>query len=368
MATVYLHIGAPKTATSTLQNVLASNAQRLLKNGVLYPGSMRSSDAHHVLACDLIEKCQGSQMSDVWYGVQPRGRGWQSLQREIEQHGSALEAVVLSSELFFGQSKSLAAILDEIAHALRDHQVKVVVYLRRQDQMYSSFYNQDVKGMRQWFESAYAFYETHQIFQCNYQEILGIWSQVFGKENIILRPFEPGQWPGGDIVRDFCAAIGTKPLSSRYMDRNESLGSTQLYLKQCLNKIGFDKQLNDSVLKVLARLCPEEPEKPCLYVHRGLYRKYRQQWILVNKALSDDYLQGKPLFNEPIPEPDEVKLYKVNQLKLAGSVQNMVNEFGAGRHEEHRALFAKAALLALAEYDLWYALSEDSKLQLLKWI
>ena len=112
MATVYLHIGAPKTATSTLQNVLASNAQRLLKNGVLYPGSMRSSDAHHVLACDLIEKCQGSKMSDVWYGAQPRGQGWQLLQREIEQYGSALEAVVLSSELFFGQSKSLASILD----------------------------------------------------------------------------------------------------------------------------------------------------------------------------------------------------------------------------------------------------------------
>jgi len=329
---------------------------------------MRSSDAHHVLACDLIEKCQGNQMSDVWYGSQPRGGGWQSLQREIAQHGDTVEKVVLSSELFFGQSKSLASILDEVAHSLREHLVKVVVYLRRQDQLYSSFYNQDVKGMRQWPDSAYAFYETHQIFEIDYQDMLGMWSGVFGKENIIVRPFEPGQWPGGDIVRDFCTAIGIGPLSSRYKDRNESLGSTQLYLKRCLNRIGYDKQLNDDVLKVLARLCPEEPASSCQYIHRGLYRKYRQRWITVNKALADDYLQGKPLFNEPIPEADQVELYKVNQLKLAGSIENMVNVFRSGKYQEYRTLFAKAALLALAEYDLWYTLDSDYHTQLLKWV
>jgi len=198
--------------------------------------------------------------------------------------------------------------------------------------------------------------------------MLGMWSRVFGKEHMIVRPFEPGQWPGGDIVQDFCNVIGIKPLSSRYRDMNESLGSTQLYIKRCLNRIGYDKQLNESVLKVLAGLCPEEPERPCCYVHRGLYRKYRQHWIEVNKALSDDYLQGKPLFKEPIPEPEEVKLYKLNQLKLAGSIQNMVNLFGAGKYGEHRALFAKAALLALAEQDLWYALDQNSHMQLLKWM
>jgi len=328
---------------------------------------MRCSDAHHVLACDLIEKCQGSPMSDVWYGSVPRGQGWQLLQRELEQQKEPVDSVVLSSELFFGQSKSLASILDEIAHALDGHQVKVVVYLRRQDQLYSSFYNQDVKGMRQWPDSAYAFYETHQIFESSYQDTLGTWSKVFGKDNIIIRPFEPGQWPGGDIVQDFCTVIGIAPVASRYRDRNESLGSTQLYLKRCLNRIGFDKQLNDGVLKVLAVLCPEEPANPCQYIHRGLYRKYRQQWLRTNKSLADDYLGGRPLFNEPIPDADEIVLYKVNQLNLAGSIENMVNVFRTGKYAEYRTLFAKAALLALAEYDLWYTLDADYHAQLLKW-
>ena len=44
MATVYLHIGAPKTATSTLQSVLAANYGGLLRGGVLYPQRCRHGD------------------------------------------------------------------------------------------------------------------------------------------------------------------------------------------------------------------------------------------------------------------------------------------------------------------------------------
>ena len=66
MATIYIHIGAPKTATSTLQSTLAGNYRKLLKNGVLYPKEPRHGDAHHLLVCDLIEKYQKIRMPEVW--------------------------------------------------------------------------------------------------------------------------------------------------------------------------------------------------------------------------------------------------------------------------------------------------------------
>jgi hypothetical protein len=366
--TIYLHIGAPKTATSTLQNVLASNAKSLLARGVLYPQSMRSGDAHHVLACDLIENYQGNTMPDVWYGTVPRGEGWQLLRQEIEQHRDKVHSVIVSTELLFGQNRHLQDMLAEMAGHLAGYDVKVVVYLRRQDQLYSSFYNQDVKGMRQWGASAYEFYQTHQIFRSDYHEMLDRWSGVFGKQNIILRPFESGQWPDGDIVRDFCSSLGVKPLSSRYEDRNESLGMTQLYLKRCLNRVGFDKEQNDSIINVLTKICPEEPAKNCLYVHRGLYGQYRKHWEEVNSALSRDYLQGKPLFDEPLPKPGELELYKVNEQALAGFIGYFVNVFGTGKYREHRSLFARAILLALAEHDLWHTLKEAQRKELLGWV
>ena len=138
MAIVYLHIGAPKTATSTLQSMLAGNFEQLLKQGVLYPKLLRHGDAHHTLVADLIQAYQGHTMADLWYGDRTRGEAWQNLQREIEQH-PGIEKIILSSELFFGQTQRLEDMLADIRSRLSEHELKVVVYLRRQDKLYSSF-------------------------------------------------------------------------------------------------------------------------------------------------------------------------------------------------------------------------------------
>ncbi|NQX88614.1 MAG: hypothetical protein HRT77_08105 [Halioglobus sp.] len=368
MPTIYMHIGAPKTATSTLQTVLARKTRTLLKRGVLYPRTLRHAKAHHALVCDLIEKYQGNRMPDAWYGVVPRGEAWQLLREEIEHRPSNVDAVVVSSELFFGQGRYLKEMLQDIALQLEGYTVKVIVYLRRQDQLYSSFYNQDVKGMRQWGASAYEFYETHQMLRSDYHAMLVSWSDAFGKENIVLRPFEVGQWPEGDVVQDFCRCLGMETIASRYKDKNESLGMTQLYLKRCLNRVGFDKEINSQVIEVLTKLCPEEPVKNCLYIHRGLYRQYRERWIAVNEHLSNDYLNGKPLFNEPIPKPPEQVLYAVDEESLVACIRRLMKVFGAGRFRKHRKLFARAGLLALAEYDLWDELEPAQRSVLLGWL
>ena len=368
MATVYIHIGAPKTATSTLQSVLARNYSKLLKNGVLYPRDLRHGDAHHLLVCDLIEKYQGRPMPDIWYGSRPRGEAWSSLHAEIERCGPDVHSVIISTELFFGQNAHIDAMLEEVSSHLEGHEVKVVVYLRRQDQLYSSFYNQDVKGVRQWPYSAYQFYQTHQIFQHDYFSLVGAWGEVFGKDNIVIRPFESGQWLNGDILEDFCAATNTVRLPSAYKDHNESLGLTQLYIKKCLNRVGFDKSENEEVLKVLQKVCPDEPLKGCSYVHRGLYRKYREQWELTNQAIAEEYLHGKPLFERPIPEPEDIELYQINRYCVAGYAQHMFGIFKKGRYRKYRELFAKATLLALADQDLWHCLNKREQQKMMGWI
>ncbi len=367
MATVYLHIGAPKTATSTLQRTLAKNYGRLLKNGVLYPRDLRNGDAHHLLVTDLIEKYQSRPMPDIWYGAHPRGQAWDSLLREIKRHENSINSVIVSSELFFGQTTYIDSMLEDVTDYLQGHEIRVIVYLRRQDQLYSSFYNQDVKGVRHWSHSAYQFYQTHQIFQQDYHQLLNTWSGVFGKKHIIIRPFEPEQWLNGDIVQDFCAAVGTAGLRSKYRENDESLEMTQLYLKRCLNKIGFDKSQNEEVLRILLKVCPEESTPRCQYVHRGLYRKYREQWLRVNRDLSRDYLKQKSLFLQPIPEPEDVEMYKINKYAAAGYAQYMFKIFGKGKYPKYRRLFAKVTVLMLAELDLWHALEPDDRVVLLEW-
>lgn len=368
MATVYLHIGAPKTATSTLQNVLAANYRKLLRNGVLYPQRCRHGDAHHTLICDLIEHYQGHRMPDLWYGERARGEAWQLLLEEIAEKASSVETVVLSSELFFGQSHSLEQMLADIRDRLSGHQLKVVIYLRRQDQLYSSFYNQDVKGVRQWTSSAYQFYQTHQIFQRGYDEILDIWSAALGRDNVLVRPYEPGQWEDGDIVRDFCKLIDIPALAGGQVSHNESLGPGQLYLKQCLNRVGFDKADNHEVVRILLDACPESPLKQCIYIHKGLYRKYRQQWLKVNQRLAREYLGGQPLFNEPITTPEQLTVYEPDSALIGEFLLALFTYFSRARRERHRDLFARAMMLAVAEQNLWQQFGSERRSVVLQWL
>jgi len=368
MAIVYIHIGAPKTATSTLQSILAGNHKKLLKNGVLYPRDFCNGDAHHLLVCDLIEKCQGVRMPDIWYGPRAHGEAWATLTAEIDRHGSDIHSVIISSELFFGQSDSIKSMLDDVFFHLQGHEVRIIVYLRRQDQLYSSFYNQDVKGSRQWTGSAYQFYQTHQIFQQDYHSLLDIWSEVFGRKHIIIRPFEPEQWVNGDIVQDFCVAANTIPLRSGYKDDNESLGITQLYIKRCLNKVGFDKKDNEDILRVLRKVGPEEPAKPGSHVHKALYRQYRNEWLRANQAIAADYLDGKELFKNQLPVAEDMHIHKINKFSVAGYMQNMHRIFKNGDYADYRALFARATFLAMAEQNLWHALEPADRERMLGWI
>jgi len=368
MATVYIHIGAPKTATSTLQAVLAGKYNKLLSQGILYPRNCRHGDAHHVLVCDLIEKYHGQAMPDLWYGNFPRGEAWSALRGEIKEHGDAVGTVILSSELFFGQANKIDLMLQDVRENLAGHDVKIVVYLRRQDQLYSSFYNQDVKGARQWSGSAYEFYETHQIFQRDYYDMLQSWGEVFDPANLLVRAYEPAQWLDGSIIRDFCDATGMDMLPAPFRDSNEGLGVTQLYVKRCLNRVGYSKADNAAVLKLLVQLLPEASSKDVLYVNRKLYNKYRRDWSKTNKRLARHFLHREELFNEALPVAEALQEYRVDQEKIAAFMPALFRYFSQGKAQLYRSLFARTALFIMAEQNAWAVLADGERSALLSWV
>jgi hypothetical protein len=87
---VYLHIGAPKTGTTYLQELLTANRPALRADGILYPKVF--GQAHHAAAWDL--RGTPAQRRDVpgidgaWQKLVSRANGWRG------------PAVIVSSELF----------------------------------------------------------------------------------------------------------------------------------------------------------------------------------------------------------------------------------------------------------------------------
>lgn len=366
MTTVYLHIGAPKTATSSLQALFAAQHETLLNQGLLYPSQLRHGDAHHLLACDLIDQFQNKKqkMPDFWYGDRPRGQAWQSLLEEIAEHTN-LNSVFVSTELFFGQSDNLLDMLNYIKNKLANFDVKIIAYLRRQDLMHSSFYNQDVKGARQWPTSACEFYEQHQLFVRGYDALFEAWASVFGENNIIIRPFEQSQWRDGDLLKDVCHILNISLSGFELPKINDALGSNQVYIKRALNKVGFSKELNEQVIEQLFSLYQEKPTSNISYVSPRYYQKARKEWLQANNNITEKFLDGTPLFTETIPPFEKTKRHDYNKDSMASYINALCKQLESS-HFNNAKLFARGAILLIGECDLWESVSQKQYSILLK--
>ena len=74
---VLVHVGAPKTGTSFVQDLLFQNQERLAEMGVLYPADR--FDAHFLAALDLMELPWGGlehQAIGAWERLAEQVRGW----------------------------------------------------------------------------------------------------------------------------------------------------------------------------------------------------------------------------------------------------------------------------------------------------
>ncbi len=70
MTTVYLHIGIPKTGTTSIQSFLFNNRDQLLEAGILYPLTRRSEQCltgaygHHKLSDSIMRQInEGSDLA-----------------------------------------------------------------------------------------------------------------------------------------------------------------------------------------------------------------------------------------------------------------------------------------------------------------
>ncbi|MBA2464501.1 MAG: hypothetical protein H0V42_05940 [Nocardioidaceae bacterium] len=92
--TVLVHVGAPKTGTSYVQDVLFTHRHALAAQGTLYPGDR--FDAHFLAALDLMEL--------TWGGLEKQAVGaWDRLAEEVRSWSGT---VIISHEILATASRS----------------------------------------------------------------------------------------------------------------------------------------------------------------------------------------------------------------------------------------------------------------------
>ena len=206
-----LHIGGEKTGTTSLQYFLSWNRDALLKQGILY--SAAPGRVNHVLLAIYGSPEVNTEDLKTQVGI-----GTQSaLNAMLSTLPDALEAEVAESgcrEILLSNEHCSSRLLSETSvKRIREliarfsSEVRVVMYLRRQDELLLSAYSTAVSSGR---TVPLQIPSGRDLQYYDFAEILDRWAKVFGEENITARVYDPETLVGGDVIDDFVDLIGAK--------------------------------------------------------------------------------------------------------------------------------------------------------------
>ncbi len=246
----WLHIGTEKTGTTTIQRYLAGNRKSLKAQGFLYPVSPGETNHLALTACsmegpklDLLHtRCGIRRREEI---VPYRKRMMDKLSDELAEAGAS--SIIFSNEHLSTRIRTpkeirrVKEICDEVASA-----TKVIVYLRNQTDFLVSRYGTGVKaGSVDEFSISLS---PGAASFLDYSQMLSPWSDIFGRENMIVRRFEADDFPNGDLLADFAAQTGldTSQLE-RTQPANKSLTGPALAFLRKFNRLvplTIDETLN----------------------------------------------------------------------------------------------------------------------------
>ncbi len=228
---IYIHIGTPKTGTTTLQEFFKLNKEALAKSGILYPEWGYSNRWGN------FENTEGNF-------------GWivQSDDLEIKERISsvldgAYRGILLSTEDIWGEVKDKVSFLRNIQSIGEEVEIKVIVYLRKQIDYIESQYRECIRvaTFREPIESIVDFSNEQVQFlrdNCEYWSILEKMAGEIGEENIIVRPYERVQFKNGNIIDDFLSILDLEYNESFQLcakNYNPPMSNVALEMKRIMN-------------------------------------------------------------------------------------------------------------------------------------
>ena len=237
MKTVFLHIGLPKTGTTALQSFLRANEAALARSGICfpdlgfrYPNILANRNAHFLIASyDTAPHTASFTPQEEYYTALDR------LAALSEEYGK----ILLSDELIWRicnrHSDFLPTVKQDLAS--RGMELKVIVYLRRQDEFVQSRYRQRIKTGETF--SFYEFLDTlrQNKYPLDFYDSLNKISDAIGRDNLIIRIYEKCQYEGfghtlcSDFLTIFDLSVSDGFTESE-RTMNRSLSGTYLEIRR----------------------------------------------------------------------------------------------------------------------------------------
>lgn len=203
--TLYLHIGTHKTGSTTIQNILEKENKKLIDEGIYYLGRFRG----------LSKPMKSMTKYDKNHVLKFRNEARQLI-KDGEKHKP--HTFVASNEkwsghdmMAYGNASVNAKMLYDIFEPFK-FEIKIVVYLRRQDKFFESAYAQKIKQGAAFTFSDYL--EKINYKNLHWDSFLSSYANIFGKDNIIIKRFDKEYLPTpNSLIQRFGKVISSDYLT-----------------------------------------------------------------------------------------------------------------------------------------------------------
>lgn len=225
MGQIWLHIGSPKTGTTSLQGFLSANQETLRTDcGVNFMSAGRSHIAHNQLATSARMGQTGPLFDKI----------------AAEADALPNHAHIISSELLFNPftTRRLTKVIPDAMKG----RTKVICYIRRQDHYLEALYKQFLKNGRIPPDRQAFLEDAPRVLR--YFDVLNAYGRAFGRENIIVRPFSQDRLEGGDVVLDFANLVGLELQSGMTMNKVFANKTFSAEMSEALALMGKNTDFN----------------------------------------------------------------------------------------------------------------------------
>jgi len=305
--TVYLHIGSHKTGTTSIQVFLSENRKAFMEAGLAYLTYGPKAPAANMLI-NKIASQDPNMVKKVWRVL--------AKQRENAEH------CLISAENLFATSPNMlkTALHAELVRPGED--VKIICYLRRQDEYLESLFLQRLRNGRT-RQSLEKFIQSRiSLGRGRYTKTLDLWKTAFPEAEILVRVYQRNKLIGQDAIEDFLHLIGMEKLKALQATPQEANPRANRDLYDLLQLVAQNTKYD--VAKVNAQLV--NADLPHTGAGRNLLSDEQRKEIFnhfkdENIKLAENYLnQDTPPFDPPHSPANNHSSFSCEQLELIGKL------------------------------------------------
>ena len=222
MKTCYLHLGMPKTGSSSIQSAFAG-----FETADLAYAKLRGSN-HGPAICFAFSR-KPDQLPEVeWRGKSFIKGGWPfaNFQRRFERALSTQKSIIFSGEIIVDRldAEEFGQLVGKLR--ARFQRVVAIAYIRPLASLASSQFQQRLKtGQRRFVIPA-------PDYRKRFEKVLA----EFAPGDTIWRRFDRADLHNGDIVADFAHVLGTETPPRTEMSKNESMSAEALGALYAFNR------------------------------------------------------------------------------------------------------------------------------------